>query len=133
MEKMTAAQFQDYIKNGGKVMGEKKKTKPALKGKDWSNLMLLQELETYLRSVWGDLETEYKFHPDRKWRSDYASPSRKILLEIEGGLWNNGRHTRPKGYQNDIEKYNSAQDLGFTLYRYSYDDLRKLSYQLHIQ
>ena len=32
----------------------------------------------------------------------------KISLEVEGGTWVKGRHTRPKGYANDCEKYSEA-------------------------
>ena len=51
---------------------------------------------------------EYRFHKTRKWRFDYALPSFKIALEVEGGVWSQGRHTRPKGFLGDIDKYNMA-------------------------
>ena len=41
---------------------------------------------------------EYLFHPTRKWRFDYAIPDHKIALEVEGGVWTGGRHTRPQGF-----------------------------------
>lgn len=60
---------------------------------------------------------ELQFHPTRKWRFDYAIPSHKIAIEVEGGVWNNGRHTRGKGFLNDMEKYNSATLMGWRLFR----------------
>ena len=55
---------------------------------------------------------EFKFHTERRWRFDYAIPQYKIALEVEGGVWTQGRHTRPQGFLGDMEKYNNAALLG---------------------
>src|SRR5512135_1329961 len=55
---------------------------------------------------------EYEYHPTRKWRLDYAWPLSKLALEIEGGIWTEGRHTRGQGAMNDLEKYSEAAILG---------------------
>lgn len=60
---------------------------------------------------------EYRFHPDRKWRFDYAIPDHKVALEVEGGVWTGGRHTSSVGFINDIEKYNTATALGWRVVR----------------
>ena len=70
-------------------------------------------------------EAEYKFHPVRKWRFDYACPQFKIAIDIEGAIFSGGRHTRGKGYQNDMEKYNNAVLLGWSLLRFTPDQMRK--------
>lgn len=57
--------------------------------------------------------SEHKFHPKRKWRFDYAWPEQMIALEVEGGVWIAGRHTRASGYVKDMEKYNEAACLGW--------------------
>lgn len=62
-------------------------------------------------------ETEWLFHPTRKWRFDYAWPKDLVALEVEGGVWTRGRHVRGAGYLKDIEKYNAAQLLGWTVLR----------------
>lgn len=62
---------------------------------------------------------EYRFHPTRKWRFDFAAPDEKIAIEIEGGIHSKGRHVRPKGYIGDLEKYNEAAWLGWRVLRYS--------------
>jgi hypothetical protein len=49
---------------------------------------------------------EYRFAPPRRWRTDYAWPLAKLALEVEGGVWTNGRHTRGTGFLKDIAKYN---------------------------
>ena len=66
---------------------------------------------------------EYEFHDERKWRIDYCWPDKKVALEVEGGIWIQGRHTRGQGYKNDIEKYNEVSLHGFTLIRVVPDDL----------
>lgn len=66
---------------------------------------------------------EHLFHPTRKWRLDYAVISHKIAIEVEGGVFTRGRHVRPIGFLNDIEKYNSATLLGWRIFRVTPDDL----------
>ncbi|WP_230411635.1 endonuclease domain-containing protein [Collimonas humicola] len=61
---------------------------------------------------------EHKFHPVRKWRIDFAWPGRKLAVEIEGGIWTQGRHTRGAGVRADMEKYNALSCLGWTLLRF---------------
>ena len=64
-----------------------------------------------------DCVKEFRFHPKRLWRFDYAIPEHKIALEVEGGVWTGGRHTRPQGFLGDIEKYNTATLMGWRLLR----------------
>jgi hypothetical protein len=64
-------------------------------------------------------EREFKFHPTRKWRADFAWPERFLLVEIEGGVYSRGRHTRGKGFETDMTKYNAATMAGYKLLRFS--------------
>lgn len=66
---------------------------------------------------------EYKFCPDRDWRADYCWISHCFILEVEGGIWTGGRHTRPEGYFEDIEKYNTMAILGYRMVRIPAYDL----------
>lgn len=68
-------------------------------------------------------ETEFEFHPDRKWRFDVAWPEHRVALEVEGGVWTGGRHTRGAGFLADVEKYNAAAVLGWRLLRTVPSDL----------
>lgn len=67
---------------------------------------------------------EYQFHDSRKWRFDYAFVAEKVALEVEGGVHTAGRHIRPKGFLNDMEKYNTAATLGWLVLRTTPDRLR---------
>lgn len=62
-------------------------------------------------------EREYRFHPTRKWRFDYCWPLQKVALEIEGGVFVRGRHSRGMGMLKDMEKYNHAAVLGWRVIR----------------
>ena len=76
--------------------------------------------ETLWKQLGGvELTSEYRFHSIRKWRFDFAIPDKKIALEIEGGIWTEGRHNRPVGYTNDCEKYNVATMLGWRVFRFT--------------
>jgi len=71
-----------------------------------------------IKSLYGiEVTKEHPFHPKRKWRFDYAIISQKIAIEVEGGVFTQGRHTRGKGFMGDMEKYNQAVVLGWRLLR----------------
>ena len=60
---------------------------------------------------------EFRFHPQRLWRFDFCFPDKLVALEVEGGIWGGGRHTRGAGFAKDIEKYNAAALLGWRIFR----------------
>jgi len=62
---------------------------------------------------------EHKFHPTRRWRIDLAWPEHKLAVEIEGGAWCYGRHTRGAGFIGDMEKYNELTIMGWSLLRFT--------------
>lgn len=70
-------------------------------------------------------EREYVFHETRKWRLDFAWPEQKVAVELEGGIWTGGRHTRAKGFQGDCHKHNALIAAGWRPFRFTADDLRK--------
>lgn len=65
------------------------------------------------------VEKEWRFHPVRKWRFDFALPDKLIACEYEGIYSDKSRHTTKSGYQGDIEKYNEAQKLGWRVLRFT--------------
>jgi very-short-patch-repair endonuclease len=68
---------------------------------------------------------EHEFCPGRKWRFDFAFLNvpklggGSLAVEIEGGTRSGGRHSRHAGYSSDIEKYNTASLMGWTVLRFT--------------
>lgn len=69
---------------------------------------------------------EYRFDAERRWRFDFAWPESRhmVAVELEGGIWNNGRHSRATGFIADCEKYNAAQLAGWTVLRFTAEHLK---------
>jgi hypothetical protein len=77
------------------------------------------KLELILKQKKIEFVTEYRFHPTRRWRFDYAIPERKIAIEYNGIMGAKSRHTTVIGYSNDLEKINQAQLLGWKVLQYT--------------
>ena len=65
---------------------------------------------------------EYRFAPPRRWRFDFAwdlayPPTGKVAVEVDGGSFVSGRHTRGAGFEKDIEKLNEAALRGWIVLR----------------
>jgi len=61
---------------------------------------------------------EYRFHPQRRWKFDFAYPVLKIAFEVEGGIWQGkSGHNTGAGILRDIEKYNTATLMGWRVFR----------------
>jgi hypothetical protein len=69
-------------------------------------------------------KAEFRFHAKRKWRFDFAWPAPDLVaLEVEGGIFSGGRHTRGAGFAKDMEKYNEATAMGWRLLRVTPSEL----------
>lgn len=87
-----------------------------------AKLQKISKLERKFDIVWysigGDkLLSEYRFHPERRWRFDRVWKEKMVAFEIEGGIWVRSRHTTGKGFQEDCYKYNEAIKLGWAVFR----------------
>lgn len=73
-------------------------------------------------------ELEYRFHPERKWRFDFAWEFKqleshnhengewiRLALEVQGGIWIQGGHNRGAGLRAEHEKRNEAARLGWRI------------------
>ena len=91
-------------------------------------------------------ELEYRFHPKRKWRIDFAwnliarrqmvpeSPAvslppcvydepERIALEVNGGIFTQGRHARGAGLLKEYEKMNALALAGYRVFHVTPDQL----------
>lgn len=82
--------------------------------------LFLKLLQSKLKNE--NIVKEFRFHPVRKWRFDYAFPERRVAVEVDGGVWTGGRHINPAGYINDMEKLNTAASMGWLVLRITTDD-----------
>lgn len=79
---------------------------------------LEQKFLTLWKALGGpDLIAEHRFHPTRKWRADFAYIESRTLIEIEGGIYIQGRHNRAAGFIADTEKYLEAFLAGWAVVR----------------
>ncbi len=78
-----------------------------------------EKLEGAFMREWCSMETamptptrEYRFHPVRKWRWDFAWEDIKLAVEIHGG-GQRGRHASIAGMTADCDKHNAAVGMGW--------------------
>lgn len=78
-------------------------------------------------------QTEYRFHPVRKWRADLAWPAPDwLIVEVDGGGFRGGagggfalgRHTTGTGFEADCEKLNTAVVDGWRVLRVTRKHIR---------
>jgi len=81
----------------------------------WENLLASQIKALQLPAP----EREHAFAPGRRFRADFAWPTFRLLIEIEGLTGEGGRHQRFAGFQADAEKYRIAHDLGWLVLRFT--------------
>ncbi|MCK4107901.1 DUF559 domain-containing protein [Acinetobacter radioresistens] len=120
---MTSMSLVDYHK----LYGTKKRAKAKRQSKVKGEKTISEgeaKLASDLKALRISFEQEYKFHPKRHWKADFHMTGTKILVEIEGGIWTGGRHTRGKGFIQDMEKYNAATVLGYQVLRFSTEQVK---------
>lgn len=120
-EQWTPEQLKTYLLNKKQPSGRKAGSGSKAKS----------EIEMILKLFGKPYFAEYAFHPERKWRFDFAIPELKIGIEYEGLLSDKSRHTTVKGYTNDSEKYNAAQMLGWRVLRYTAINYKQLASDLN--
>jgi very-short-patch-repair endonuclease len=85
------------------------------------------ELAWRMRPLAGvPLQSEFRFHPTRQWRFDFAWPEYRVAVEIDGRGQGKpgavGRHQTVDGVRKDCEKINAAALLGWRVMRFPATD-----------
>lgn len=62
---------------------------------------------------------DYRAIPDRKFLIDLAWPERKLSVEVDGGEFMRGRHSRGAGMASDCEKANLLVLAGWKCLRFT--------------
>ena len=66
----------------------------------------------------GAFVEEYRFHPTRRWKIDWAAPTLRLGLEYEGGVFHAaGGHRATGKFLRDLEKYSVAAAMGWRIIR----------------
>jgi len=114
MTKLSAKQLKRVLEQPG--YSAVSQAVPKAPQKRTNNDSLKHKFEALWQRLNGpELETEYRFHPVRRWKADYRRGN--VLIELEGGIYSGGRHNRATGYRGDCEKYNAATAMGYRVFR----------------
>lgn len=62
---------------------------------------------------------EYKAIKGRQYPWDFAWPESRLLVEIQGGIYQRGAHSRGAGIERDMEKLNLATLAGYRCLQFS--------------
>jgi hypothetical protein len=80
------------------------------------------KLELKFINLWQQLHpsikliSEVKLIPNRRFRFDFVHMDSKTAIELNGGNFINGRHTRPVALNNEYEKMNLALLNGYQVF-----------------
>jgi very-short-patch-repair endonuclease len=69
------------------------------------------------------LTPEFKAIPGRKFAFDFAEPTSRVLIEIQGGIWTKGGHSSGTGISRDCEKSRLAQLHGWCVFAFTAADI----------
>lgn len=103
--------------SGGRAVPGKKKGKRKRPSQRRES-PLERELELQLKaSRMNGWAREVMLIPGRKLRCDFVWDREWLVVEIEGGVFTRGRHTRGKGFEDDCEKYALLMCMGWRVLR----------------
>ena len=89
---------------------------------------LQEALEFQLNALRIPFEREVEFCKPRKFRADFIltrEDGRKLIVEVQGGVWVGGRHSRGGGMESDGEKSALAAIGGYQLMNVTGNHVKK--------
>ena len=90
----------------------------------------MRHWELVAAEEWPYPKREFRFHPTRMWRFDFAWEREMVAVEMEGGVFIGGGHSRGRQYTMDCQKYNQAAILGWRVLRYTTADVSERPVQM---
>jgi very-short-patch-repair endonuclease len=69
-------------------------------------------------------EREFRFDAKRRWRLDFAWPEQRMAVEVDGGMWVRGAHTRGRRIAQDHEKRNHLTLAGWRVLVFTGDQVK---------
>ena len=80
-----------------------------------------ERLALHMRAESIEFVRQYRWCPGRAYRADFAVlwASPILLIEVQGGVFKNGAHTRGPGYEYDRLRTNEAIILGYRLLEFT--------------
>ena len=88
------------------------------------SLWQAKQPQLILEREFSDIEAWEKDYQERyskskrskRYRLDFAHPKSRTGIEIQGGVFNRGRHVTGSGYERDCRKYNLAYTSNWTIF-----------------
>ncbi|HGH3618039.1 TPA: hypothetical protein ACJK7D_003359 [Acinetobacter baumannii] len=106
-----------YFKlTGKKEPKAKPKTRPLPKANE-KYLKAEEEFTKALDNLGFKYEKKFQFKSTKHWRFDFHLIEYRILVEISGGPWSGGRKGKLKNKAWSLDRYDVAEDMGYTVVR----------------
>ena len=112
--RLTEEQYADLVRKGGP-----QDATAIRRAIDEAGSKAEAKLARQLKRLNVHIDREFRFHPIRDWRFDFAIPEYMVAIEVEGGIHMMGRHQRPEGFSEDCRKYNAAALAGWRVLRFT--------------
>ncbi|TCB50974.1 hypothetical protein E0H80_06300 [Acinetobacter sp. ANC 4779] len=105
-----------FWKTKKRPLKTKPRAKPLPKAKE-KYLEAEEDFEHALNVFGIKYEKKFQFKSTKHWRFDFHLIEHRILVEISGGPWSGGRGGKLKNKAWSMDRYDHANEMGFTVVR----------------